>query len=176
MRRYLIRMGDKTAAGGVVIQADERMKHHGVAVSYHGAKIYCHACKSVGHIRNVLPYRPMSIMGKQVALDNDICICKCNPLPRLITSQNTASMSFDGEELRRMGFDAFGRPLVNPESEVGFDDKFQLLDAGTGKPLSSTEYAIERANGEIEHGVTDINGRTHLLSTTAQSESVHIYI
>lgn len=57
-----------------------------------------------------------------------------------------------------------------------FDELFQLLDSETGEPLANLEYAIERANGEIEHGVTDENGHTHLLSSTVNAESIHIYV
>ncbi|BCL85895.1 PAAR domain-containing protein [Ralstonia solanacearum] len=176
MRRYYIRSGDKTTAGGVVAQAEERFKHNGIPVAYSGAEIYCHTCKSVGYIQNVPPYRPFGILGKQIALEGDICVCKCNPPPRLIASQNTASMSFDEEELRRMGLTADGKPLVAASPASVFDDRFQILDASTGEPIANAEYAIERANGEVEHGITYQHGRTHLLTATEQAEVVHIYV
>lgn len=176
MKRYFIRVGDKTTADGIVTQGEDNFKHHGVSVSYHGAAIYCHGCKTVGHICSVPPYRPFSILGKQVALDNDICICKCSPPPRLIASQNTAFMSFDGEELSKMGFSSNGMALQKTSEPPAFDDRFQLLDAETGEPLVGFEYAIERANGEVEHGVTDSDGNTHLLSATEHAESINFYI
>jgi uncharacterized Zn-binding protein involved in type VI secretion len=57
-----------------------------------------------------------------------------------------------------------------------FEERFRILDRETGDPLASFEYAIERANGEIEYGVTDESGHTHLLSSTANAESIQIYI
>ncbi|MHA6855820.1 hypothetical protein ACQUK4_10895, partial [Ralstonia pseudosolanacearum] len=111
-----------------------------------------------------------------VSLEGDICVCKCNPPPRLIASQNTASMSFDEEELRRMGLTADGKPLVAASPASVFDDRFQILDASTGEPIANAEYAIERANGEVEHGITDQHGRTHLLTATEQAEVVRIYV
>ncbi|MEM5389222.1 type VI secretion system tip protein VgrG [Paraburkholderia phymatum] len=62
-----------------------------------------------------------------------------------------------------------------PGSENRFDDCFRLLDKVTGAPLRNIEYAIVRADGSVEHGVTDDEGRTHLLSQTAQSENVKIF-
>ncbi|WP_236596867.1 DUF2345 domain-containing protein, partial [Paraburkholderia hiiakae] len=63
-----------------------------------------------------------------------------------------------------------------PGSPNRFDDRFRLLDAVTGTPLQNIEYAIVRADGTVEHRVTDNDGHTHLLSQTAQSENIRIYI
>jgi type VI secretion system secreted protein VgrG len=57
-----------------------------------------------------------------------------------------------------------------------FDDKFKLLHGATGLPMSQTEYVIKRATGSIEHGTTDDEGRTHLLSSIAKAESIEIFI
>lgn len=57
-----------------------------------------------------------------------------------------------------------------------FDDKFTLLDAVTGNPIPYTEYAIRRESGEIEHGTSDAEGHTHLLSATASAEVIEIYV
>jgi uncharacterized Zn-binding protein involved in type VI secretion len=178
VRRFFIVLGDKTTAGGVVIQGEESCRNHGKALAYHGAQIYCHACKTTGYICNVPPYRPMILMGKQVALENDICICKCDPPPRLIASQNNASMSFDSGELAKMGCLPDGRRMPESDSATvgsAFDDRYQLLDANTGEPLAGVEYAIARANGQIEHGTTDADGHTHLLEATDRAEVVNIY-
>lgn len=66
--------------------------------------------------------------------------------------------------------------LQKTSEPPAFDDRFQLLDAETGEPLVGFEYAIERANGEVEHGVTDSDGNTHLLSATEHAESINFYI
>lgn len=61
------------------------------------------------------------------------------------------------------------------KAEALFDDKFALLDEDTGEPLCHTEYAIRRANGQVEFGVTDEKGHTHLLAVAARAESIEIY-
>ncbi|MEM5294173.1 hypothetical protein VSR82_07500 [Burkholderia sp. JPY481] len=58
---------------------------------------------------------------------------------------------------------------------TGYDEQFQLLDTHTSKPLASVEYAIERASGDIEHGMTDASGYTHRLSMTSSAEEINIY-
>lgn len=176
MRRYFVRVGDKTTAGGTVTQGEESFEYRGKAVAYEGAEIYCHTCTSTGRIANTPPYRTMLIKGKQIALDNDICLCKCTPHPRLIASQNTGSMTFDRHESAQAGFHAGANPLLASSGSVCFDDQFKLLDDVTGLPLANIEYAVLHANGTIEHGATDRSGHTHLLSSTAESETVHIYI
>ncbi|WP_157647337.1 DUF2345 domain-containing protein, partial [Burkholderia ubonensis] len=62
-----------------------------------------------------------------------------------------------------------------PASKDGFDDRYRLVDRQTSQPLKRHEYAIVRADGSVEHGVTDDEGRTHLLSQTVKAESVKIY-
>jgi uncharacterized protein (DUF2345 family) len=65
--------------------------------------------------------------------------------------------------------------IAGSVSPVDYDEKFQLLDTHTGEPLANAEYAIERANGDVEHGVTDANGYTHCLSMTDSAEEIDIY-
>ncbi|WP_174769867.1 PAAR domain-containing protein [Paraburkholderia hayleyella] len=176
MRRYLIVLGDKTTAGGVVIQAEESHRNHGKPLAYHGAQIYCHACKTTGHIYNVPPYRPMELMGKQVALENDICICKCNPPPRLIASQHNASMSFESGELAAMGLHSNGSAIAKEERATrgAFDERFVLKD-GRGNRLADTHYTIRLPSGELKHGATDSQGYT-LRYQTDSAGNIAIYL
>ena len=69
-----------------------------------------------------------------------------------------------------------GASRVAQPTNYLFDDKFVLQDAETGKPITHTEYAIRRESGEIEHGVSDAEGRTHLLSATANAEQIEIFV
>ncbi|MBR8188939.1 type VI secretion system tip protein VgrG [Burkholderia vietnamiensis] len=62
-----------------------------------------------------------------------------------------------------------------PAFKDGFDDRYKLVDRQTSQPMKRHEYAIVRADGSVEHGITDDEGRTHLLSQTVKAESVKIY-
>lgn len=99
MKRYFICEGDQTTAGGTVLEGMDGCSIHGKRQAVEGAKIYCPACKREGIAANVPPYRPHRLHGKQALLDNDICLCGCRPPPRLIASQDGASMSFSADEL-----------------------------------------------------------------------------
>lgn len=175
MSRNFARKGDKTTANGDVLEGEPSFKHHGIPVAFHGAKVYCPACNSTGVLMTVPPHHPFKVNGKQVALEGDLCVCKCSPPPRLLASQSSARMSFDGSSalastqsrVRTSGGDA---------DAVRYSDHFQLVDEETGKPLAGVEYAIRRETGEIEYGVSAENGLTHLLSSTTATETVEIYI
>ena len=56
-----------------------------------------------------------------------------------------------------------------------FNDRYVLRDQ-RGEPIGGAAYAMERANGEFEYGVTDQYGHTHLLSSTAATENINLYL
>lgn len=112
---------------------------------------------------------------EKVALENDLCACKCPTPPKLIPNQilRFQNLAAQGEIA---SFDAKASSAVMASLDIFFDDKFILLDADTDAPLAHTEYALKRENGKFEFGVTDEKGHTHLLTATAESESVDIYL
>lgn len=115
-------------------------------------------------------------MGKEQALEGDICACKCAPPPVMIASQRDSSHILTASDIASMGYGPAGQPLPNElPGEKCFDEQFQLLDVHTGSPLVNVEYVIERASGDVEHGVTDANGYTHRLAKTDHAENVAIY-
>ncbi|MBD8528853.1 type VI secretion system tip protein VgrG [Massilia sp. CFBP 13647] len=56
-----------------------------------------------------------------------------------------------------------------------FDEGFVLRDEDTGSPLPNYPYRIVRADGSIEAGITDREGRTHVVSS-AEIEELNIEI
>ena len=119
------------------------------------------------------PRIPETWNGKNVALENDLCICRCASAPKLMPSQT----------LRSQVIKDTGRALSNPGhagavrggSGVVFTDRFVLVDDDNGAALPNREYAVVRASGKLEFGTSNAAGETHLLSATAQAESVEIY-
>jgi type VI secretion system secreted protein VgrG len=90
------------------------------------------------------------------------------------------SVAVTGQSVQMMG--GGGPAAVASKAVVAvaatklFDDKYKLLDTKTGQPLSQTDYAVKRATGETEHGTTDDEGRTHLLTSVAASEHIQLFI
>ena len=63
-----------------------------------------------------------------------------------------------------------------PDTRVKlFDEAFVLKNEKNGEPLAHRSYRIKRADGTYEHGQTDENGRTHVISS-ADQESLKIEV
>ena len=92
MRRYYILEGDKTTVDGIVQKhtgAGSTFSWHGRTQSHIGDKVACPACKSVGEITATGARHPFDNHGHTPALNDDICICKCSPPPKLVHSQTS---------------------------------------------------------------------------------------
>ncbi len=173
MRRYTITLGAPTSNGGRVISASAEVKIDGMPIVLEGDLVACPVCKTAGKILCVGPRIPETLNGKNVALENDLCVCRCPVAPKLMPIQN----------LRSQVLKDTGRALSNPApaqaargvSGQVYTDRFVLVDDHDGAPLPAREYAVVRANGKLEFGTSNAAGETHLLSTTAQSESVEVY-
>jgi hypothetical protein len=88
IRRYDIRKGDKTTADGTVIGGDPLDRLGEREQAYEGDDVWCPACQSVGRIVCNGPRFPMKGPDRREgALGDDLCVCKCEPSPRLISSQ-----------------------------------------------------------------------------------------
>jgi uncharacterized Zn-binding protein involved in type VI secretion len=48
---------------------------------------------------------------------------------------------------------------------VHFTDRLKLVNDVTGEPMPDHPYVIQRADGRLEHGVSDANGFTHQVSS-----------
>lgn len=173
MRRYTITLGAPTTSGGKVISASSDARIDGAPIALEGDLVTCPVCKTAGKIQCVGPRIPELLNGKNVALENDLCICRCATPPRLMPSQT----------LRSQVIKDTGRALSNP-AHIGaargaptqvYTDMFVLVDDFDGAPLARREYAVVRASGKLEFGISDGAGQTHVLSATAQAECVEIY-
>jgi uncharacterized Zn-binding protein involved in type VI secretion len=176
MKRYHITLGASTTAQGKVIFASGLMRINDRRIALEGDKVACPACRSIGKIVCVGPRHTEVHDGKPVALDKDLCLCKCRIPPILITNQILRAQVFEEAE-----FALSATPIISqicPDVDTPPDryDELYILRGISGKPISGRSYAIRRANGEIEHGVTDKEGHTHLLTATATSEQVQVYM
>ena len=93
MTRRFIRKGDRIDRDGVVMDGIGNSSLQGQPLAYLGASVQCPACGTAGVIVGDGAPRSMTVMGKQVALENDLCQCKCDPLPKLIASQAIGSIT-----------------------------------------------------------------------------------
>ncbi|WER46549.1 PAAR domain-containing protein [Cupriavidus sp. WKF15] len=103
--RYNLVQGDRTTSNGIVVGAnDARMTQMGVPLALEGDAVWCPACKTTGHILCVGPRHANSFHGRKDALDGDLCICRCDPPPRLIHSMTGMRHVLTHDELVAQGF------------------------------------------------------------------------
>ena len=93
MSRRFILKDDKTNHNGVVLDGIVGSSFDGRPLAYLGAPVLCHTCNTEGIIVGDGSPHTMSVMGKQVAFENDLCQCKCEPLPKLVASQAMGSLT-----------------------------------------------------------------------------------
>ena len=94
MKRAFLKKGDVSDCGGVVVEGLDTMFHNGTAITFLGAKVACPVCKTIGVIIGEGPRFDLdNLTGRRMALDKDRCGCKCSPLPYMIASQSTMTIS-----------------------------------------------------------------------------------
>ncbi|WP_211450960.1 PAAR domain-containing protein [Collimonas antrihumi] len=87
-KRFDIVKGERTTKDGTVAVGDPLDAIGNREQAYEGAPVWCPACKTMGRIVCVGPGHSMTGPdGRQSALSDDLCVCKCEPSPRLIASQ-----------------------------------------------------------------------------------------
>lgn len=177
MRRYTITLGATTSAGGRVVSASGSGCINGVPIALEGDLVACPACKATGRILCAGPRIPEMSEGKNVALENDLCTCRCSPPPRLLPAQIMRSQVLKDTGRALSHSDSLpAHPARGAVRGPVFNARFVLLDEETGDPLVHKEYAVVRASGQLEFGTSDGDGYTHLLSATAMAESVELFV
>jgi uncharacterized Zn-binding protein involved in type VI secretion len=188
MRRYTVTLGSPTTAGGRVTSASSDSAIDGMAVALEGDTVACPACGRAGRILCVGPRIPETWQGRHVALENDLCTCRCTPPPRLLASQtmrcqvlkdtgHAQSQALDPGTAapRRTRGAAAGAGSVGSPTGAGYGGRFVLLDALTGAALAHREYAVVRQSGRLEFGISDAGGQTHLLASAPGAQGQEIY-
>ncbi|WP_229258065.1 PAAR domain-containing protein [Duganella margarita] len=173
MKRHTITLGASTTVGGKVISASSNGSINGVGIALEGDMIFCPACKSKGKIVCVGPRIPETWNGKNVALENDSCVCGCPGPPRLVPNQSVRYQIIGETSDTSQATDSTVGETASRLTM--FDDRYALIDEETGNPLANTEYALRRESGELEFGTTDSQGHTHLLEAEVHAESIQIY-
>ncbi len=93
MKRYLILNADKTTASGTVVAKPTTIRFGGCDVAHEDDDVQCPACGTTGKIKCDGPRQVMTAPdGRHVALSDDLCICKCDPPPKLVASQQAMSV------------------------------------------------------------------------------------
>ena len=167
MKRHTITLGATTTAGGKVISASSAGSIDGVKIALENDQIFCPACKSVGQILAIGPRLTDLWNGKQVALENDLCICGCYPHPRLIANQTLRCQVISDTKpestyvpAKREKTSVQSGPPVTTSDKDGSYDLYFVVKNEAGHTLSDWKYTIEMSNGARLEGATDAEGKT----------------
>ncbi|QOL51501.1 PAAR domain-containing protein [Massilia litorea] len=173
LNRYFITLGAPTTAGGKVTSSSRFETINGAPLAVEGDSCWCPACLSEGVIRPDGPRLSESIDGRQVALHDDLCICKCKPPPRLVASQAFMCQSIDsdwyaGQEAAaaQAAAQANAADLDVPELE---DLPLALIDPGTMEAITGLPYRLDLPGAQ---GMLDHKGWTEPLSETERDAGV----
>jgi uncharacterized Zn-binding protein involved in type VI secretion len=170
-KRYYIRAGATTTAGGTVKASIELFKLNGVPLALEGDPVDCPVCGTQGVIKCVTPRVPDHFDGKEFALSDDLCCCGCNPAPKLVTDQNFRYQAFaatpneasdDGAASRASANTAAASPRATRNAML---IPLRFVDSVSGKPYANRPYRLELMDGKVVHGTTDSNGGTKPLTS-----------
>lgn len=180
LRRYHIRAGATTTAGGVVRASSDWNKLNGVPLARDGDPVDCPACGGQGVIKCVIPRLAERFQEKEYALSDDLCICGCKPPPKLIADQNvkfqtlifaseapaeasTTEEQRDRETTRAANAAKAASSHVEGTAKADMRP-LRLVERETGKAHANRPYRLELAGGKVVQGTTDANGCTKPLT------------
>jgi uncharacterized Zn-binding protein involved in type VI secretion len=178
IRRYFILLGAKTDVGGTVKTASSFMSYDGTGYALERDLIDCPACGSEGFIKCVPPRLDDTCNGVQLALEHDLCICKCSPPPRLIANQHSDCQIIEGGAAGMSNTEAAGQVVASHVPTSATNDEavpLRLVDRGTKEPYRYRPYKLEMPGGGIE-GVTDDEGFTKPLSAAERAALIAWHI
>ncbi len=173
-KRPLIRKGDRTTHGGTVLAGDTTFLIDGRELARVGDPVSCPQCKG-NHV--IVTGAPDVLSGQTVARHDDMTDCGA----KLIASQHTATWSDGSEATTNAGAspDASESLVALADThDIDSDEpraiRFQAVHPETGQPLAKRPYILTREDGSQCGGVTDAQGYTKPIETTAPEQiAVH---
>lgn len=178
--RYYITLGASTTAGGKVSSVDHQDTIFGMRVALERDKCWCPQCNSEGVITLHGPRVSTTFGGREAALSDDLCVCKCNPPPRLVATQNVVCQTVDSDwHADKVDAAAAAAARLNASqlaaqtADAGIP--LLLLDPETHEPFRHRPYRLELTGGTIR-GTTDQNGNTRPLTAAERASFVKWHI
>lgn len=95
--RYYVTVGAGTSAGGRVIAGSSTDTIDGARIACVGDPVSCPHCRTTGVIEADGPRLSARFEGREMALGDDLCRCKCSPPPRLVANQTMKRQLIDGD-------------------------------------------------------------------------------
>lgn len=167
MRKHVIRLGDPTTHGGVVVSASGTVTINGKRVARKGDHV---TCPIPGHgVVTIIEGDPLlTDDGKPIALEGHKCSCGCSLISTLATFVRSPEGS--GEVGKIMGAAGAASMLANGLSanqKTGrFDEHFVLQNQATGEVANGFAYGIETRSGEHHDQIYEDGATAKAYSTS----------
>ena len=173
--RYFITLGAPTTAGGKVTSGSRFKTIDGLPAAVLGDTCWCPACLTEGVIVPDGPRLDESVDGRQAALHDDLCACRCSPPPRLVAAQRLACQSIDSDWYAgKLAAAAAAAALANA-ARLHADDAdllpLVLIDPDTLEPLDTGSYRLELPDGPLAD-LLDDKGWTDPLAAAQRTGAV----
>jgi uncharacterized Zn-binding protein involved in type VI secretion len=170
--KAIIRLGDKTSHNGTVLEGYQDNICMGKPIAAVGHKVSCPKCPGTHTI--VEGVRTFSVMGVSVAVEGMKTSCGAVLVASQQTDTAEAGGGGGGGGAAQAAAAAAAAAPAAALAASKFDEQFQLVDKG-GKPLANAAYKIVSASGITVEGVTDAQGKTQRVKTTAE-EQLQIFL
>lgn len=167
--RYYILEGDATTAGGIVQKTANTLsfKVYGKNQSYIGDDVWCPACQSMGKIIPDQDRLSTKVNGRMPALNDDLCLCKCTPPPKLVHSQTSFKEKVSSQGMAISASQLKESPTQTPST---YSASVRFVD-DDGYPYANVSYtAKNKKTSKIHSGRTDENGQTPHFFTDSPDE------
>ncbi|MYN47290.1 hypothetical protein GTP23_19795 [Pseudoduganella sp. FT93W] len=174
MKRYTITEGAYTTAGGTVVEGSSHGKICGKQIALEGDVVFCVACHSFGKIKCSGFRLAETWQEKLVALENDLCLCRCLISPTLIANQKQRAQSVGPDASEHVvNMDAIGQGASRTGTgAISHDLYFQLIDDVSSLPLVHWPYSIEVNGTVVTQGESDEEGFTDRVTAESAVEAV----
>lgn len=160
VKRAIIRLGDPTTHGGMVLEAFPALNIYGKPAAGIGHRGYCPLCEREFII--VAGVRNFTYCGKSIAVEGMSTSCGAV----LIATQHQAMVE---------DISGTHAPIPTPPHSVlpkslvaasGYDLRFRVQGAKSGKPMPNVPYKITLDDATELIGKTDAQGLTERVSAT----------
>ena len=176
MAGEIIRKGDPTSHGGVVLEGSLTDICMGQPIAYIGHKVQCPQCKGAFPI--IEGVMTTTFYGKGVAVAGMKTTCGAV----LVATQFTDTVEWSsgagagavGAAKSAAAVAAMAEGVGSAKAPEVFDEQYAFEDENK-KPLHDMPYTVKLPSGEFFQGVTDLEGRTKRFATdSAQLLEIHI--
>ena len=169
--RYFITLGAPTTKGGKVTSGSRFRTIDAVPAAVVGDTCWCPACLSEGVIVPDGPHLDETVDGRQLALQDDLCVCKCSPPPRLVAAQTLMCQSINSDWYAgKLAAAAETAALANAAGMDASEAEvlpLVLIDPDTLEPLETGSYRLGLPSGPVEDLLD--NGQTKPLSAAQRA-------